>query len=217
MRDKLLVIVVAVFFLALLYYRGEIASKMEEVIKSLPEMPENEKKIILLLGMFAESSFLPVPSEVFIFGAAFAGVKVYDIVWIGTLGSVLGSAVGYQLGRVGAKAIDEYGKYIGVTTGKIEKYRGIIDEWGGKGVFLARLAPTIPFKVVSITSGLLKVDLKAFLMYTALGTPVRCALLAVLGKGALESNLMLVVSTAVVIAFLSLVVWREFRKKSRGS
>ena len=78
------------------------------------------------IGLFViallSSACLPVPSEV-AFGlagaycttafSAHAQFSVVNVVIIGTIGSVIGSQIAYELGRFAGRAIvDRYGKYL---------------------------------------------------------------------------------------------------------
>ncbi len=70
----------------------------------------------VLLGMFLESSVLPIPSELVLLSAGALGIPLTSIVVFGSIGSVLGSAVGYAIGRYGGRPfVERYGKYLLIT------------------------------------------------------------------------------------------------------
>ena len=67
----------------------------------------------VFVGMFLESSIVPIPSEVIIIGAGAIGVPMLSILIFGSLGATLGAMVGYYLGRYAAMPmILKYGKFI---------------------------------------------------------------------------------------------------------
>lgn len=94
---------------------------------------------------------------------------------IATVASVLGGLVGYWLGnRLGlpiAKRIIPQ-QYISAINGWIKKY-------GAWAVFILALAP-IPYKFVSISAGVFKINLLTFLIASILGRAKRFLLLGVL-------------------------------------
>ncbi|MDD4664159.1 MAG: hypothetical protein PHD83_05785, partial [Caldisericia bacterium] len=56
----------------------------------------------VFVGMFLESSIVPVPSEVVILTAGSIGIPLVSIVIFGSIGATLGSFVGYSIGRFAA-------------------------------------------------------------------------------------------------------------------
>src|SRR3989338_8179820 len=67
----------------------------------------------VFIGMFLESSVVPIPSEVIIIGAGAIGVPMASILIFGSLGAAVGAMIGYFLGRYAAMpAILKYGKFI---------------------------------------------------------------------------------------------------------
>ncbi|HLD62503.1 MAG TPA: VTT domain-containing protein, partial [Candidatus Norongarragalinales archaeon] len=59
-------------------------------------------------------------------------------------------------------------------------------EWGAYAVLIGRLLPFVPFKVFSITSGILRFNFENFVLMTFIGTLPRAFLLAWLGGELLQ-------------------------------
>ncbi len=136
----------------------------------------------VLLAMFLESSIVPIPSEAVFVTAGALGINLWTIVIFGTIGSTLGAIVGYYIGLKGGRpVIDKIGHYLFITHEKVQRAENAYKKYGGKAVFISRLIPFIPFKVFSITSGILKLDLKEFVLYTFLGTIPRAFILGWIG------------------------------------
>ena len=102
----------------------------------------------VFVGMFLESSIVPIPSEVVIIGASSVGISIISIVFFGSLGATLGSMVGYCLGRYAAMpVILKYGRYILIKPQHIEKAEDFARKYGPWSVLIGRILPVVPFKV----------------------------------------------------------------------
>jgi len=103
---------------------------------------------------FAESSFFPIPPDVMVVPMILAQrERAWRIAAICTVFSVLGGIAGYAIGMflydsVGLWLIRLYGMGEG-----IEQFRATYREWGVAIVLLKGLTP-IPFKLVTIASGI---------------------------------------------------------------
>ncbi len=137
----------------------------------------------ILIGMFLESSIIPIPSEAVLVTAGAIGFSPWEVAFWGTIGSTLGAAVGYYIGLKGGRPIvDKIGPYLFVTQEKVQKAEKAFSKYGGWTILVSRLIPFIPFKVFSITSGILKFDFKTFIIFTFIGTIPRAFLLAWIGN-----------------------------------
>jgi membrane protein DedA with SNARE-associated domain len=132
--------------------------------------------IVFLIAL--ENVFPPIPSEVILPLTGFL-VNKGELNFIGallasTLGSILGALCIYYLSqRLGKKRVlsftKRFGAFIGISSSDLEKALGLFHKHGGKLVFFGRVVPTIR-SVVSIPAGLAQMDLKKFILYTALGS-----------------------------------------------
>lgn len=137
----------------------------------------------ILFGMFLESSIIPIPSEAVLVTAGVMGFSPLEVAFFGTIGSTLGAIVGYYIGKKGGRpVVDKLGPYLLVTPEKVRKAEKAFSKYGGATVLVSRLIPFIPFKVFSITSGILKFDFKTFVAFTFIGTIPRAFMLAWLGN-----------------------------------
>ena len=154
----------------------------------------------IFIGMFLESSFLPIPSELILVTAGLY-FDPFTVAFWGTLGSTLGAIVGYYLGFYGGRPlVEKIGPYIFVTPDRVIKAEKKFSDWGSKTVFVARLIPFIPFKVFSITSGILKFNFPSFVLMTFLGTIPRAFLLALLGNYILQYKTKFLIVLGFVLA-----------------
>jgi membrane protein YqaA with SNARE-associated domain len=103
---------------------------------------------------FCESSFFPIPPDVMVVPMVLARRdQAYLIATVCTISSVLGGILGYAIGMflydsVGQWLIQIYGMGEG-----IEAFRATYREWGAWIILIKGLTP-IPFKLVTIASGI---------------------------------------------------------------
>ncbi len=161
----------------------------------------------VFIGMFLESSIVPIPSEVIIMGAAAAGISIASIAIFGSLGATLGGIVGYLIGRYGAKPLMiKYGKFIFIKPKHIEKAESFAKKYGSFSVFIGRIVPVVPFKVFSIAAGIVKIPLPQFIMYTVLGVIPRIFILSMFGL-----SLMKYTKPTLLILGFGILVWAVYK------
>jgi membrane protein YqaA with SNARE-associated domain len=117
---------------------------------------------------FAESSFFLIPPDALLIPMVLARRdKAYFIAAICTAASVAGGMLGYLIGAVlyetvGAWLVNIYG-----YTEQAEQLREMYQsEWGTYFVFIGGLTP-IPYKLVTIASGMAKYNLPMFFLISA--------------------------------------------------
>ncbi len=133
---------------------------------------------VLAAIAFAESSVFPVPPDVLLAPMALAKPKrAWAYAAICTVASVLGGMLGYAIGAllfdtVGQWLIHAYGFADRMATLK-EAYQ----KWGALVILLKGLTP-IPFKLVTIVSGLLGYNFPMFVLLSAITRGTRFFLVA---------------------------------------
>jgi membrane protein DedA with SNARE-associated domain len=152
--------------------------------------------LLIALLMAAESSILPVPSELVIPPAAYLahahGTFSYPgIVIAGTVGSWFGATVMYWISRLlGRPLLMRYGRYVLVTPEKIEQAENWSAHYGGMGVFVARILPVIRH-LIGIPAGIVRLDYWKFSLATIAGSALWCTVLVWLGVTAGKDKLLL--------------------------
>ena len=134
--------------------------------KSLKLAAHKRSKIFLAIISFAESSFFPIPPDVIIVPMVIAKKNDYlKVFLIATLFSALGGLLGYFIGlyffEIGMSVVEFYGyeeKLINLKEG-LSKGSGLYI-WLAT-LFLAGFTP-LPFKVFTITSGMIGFNLFIF-------------------------------------------------------
>ena len=134
--------------------------------KSLLLAAHKSSKIFLAIISFIESSFFPIPPDVMIVPMVIAKKKDYlKIFFIATIFSTLGGVLGYFIGLyffdVGMSVVTFYGYEDKVLNLKDSLIKGTgLYIWLAT-LFLAGFTP-LPFKVFTITSGMIGFNLFIF-------------------------------------------------------
>jgi membrane protein YqaA with SNARE-associated domain len=136
----------------------------------------------LALGLiaFAESSFFPIPPDVILVPMSLARPKkalVYALIC--TIGSVVGGLLGYMIGAllyetVGHWLINLYG-----YASRVEEMRAFYAQWGWAFILVKGVTP-IPYKIVTITSGVMAYSLPLFILFSIITRGARFFILAAL-------------------------------------
>jgi len=187
----------------------------------------------VLLLMFLETVFPPIPSEVIMpvagIVAASGALSLTGVILAGSLGAMLGNTFWYVLARmIGVERfqplIERHGRWLTIDWPDVERAQAAFGRFGGLIVFLGRMIPSIR-SVISIPAGLLRMRLPGFLIWSTLGTVIWSTGLAVAGW-VLGRNLDQIeavigpLSLAVIVAVVGLYIWRQVtwhrRKPRRG-
>jgi membrane protein YqaA with SNARE-associated domain len=129
---------------------------------------------------FLESSVFPIPPDILIIPMVLAApTRAWRVVAVASAASVLGGLAGYAIGfflfeTIGRAIIEFYG-YLG----KFERFQDWYREWGGWIVFAGGFSP-IPYKVITIASGSVQLDLWTFSIVSIISRTGRFLLVAVL-------------------------------------
>ncbi|MDB5668108.1 MAG: cytochrome [Alphaproteobacteria bacterium] len=131
---------------------------------------------------FAESSFFPIPPDVVLVPVVLANRdRAYTIAGICTIASVLGGVLGYLIGyalmeSVGAWLVAVYGMDDG-----IRDFRQMFDAYGA-WIILAKGLTPIPFKLITIASGIAQFSFGIFIVAATITRAFRFYLIAFLLK-----------------------------------
>ncbi len=126
---------------------------------------------------FAESSFFPIPPDVMLIPMSLAESKKWiRFAILTTIASVLGGIAGYFLG---VWAIDWLQPLIAGWgySDKFEQVKTLFSRWGIWAILAAGFSP-IPYKLFTITAGLLSMAFLPFVLASAVGRGLRFFLVA---------------------------------------
>ena len=132
----------------------------------------------LVAVAFIESSVFPIPPDVLLIPMILAArERAWLLAGLATLASVLGGLAGYGLGyffyeAIGGPLIEFYG-----YAAKFSDFQFRYQEWGAWIVFIAGVTP-FPYKVITITSGVVQLDPFVFTLASVLARGLRFFVLA---------------------------------------
>jgi membrane protein DedA with SNARE-associated domain len=149
--------------------------------------------IVFFLFMFCETSmtFPLAPSEIVV--PAAAGLLVTGpasfiaFVLAGTAGATVGSLFAYYvIGATSHEVLDRYGRYVRVSERDVDRARYWFRRWGESSVFWGRLLPVLR-SLISIPAGFADMNVRKFVVYSAVGSAIATAGFAAIGVLVLES------------------------------
>jgi membrane protein YqaA with SNARE-associated domain len=127
---------------------------------------------------FAESSFFPIPPDVILVPMSLARPqRAWFYAGLCSICSVAGGMVGYA---IGALLYDTVGQWLIGLYGyasKVDALRAFYAQWGALFILVKGLTP-IPYKLVTIVSGLLGYNFFLFVLLSAITRSARFFILA---------------------------------------
>ncbi len=153
-------------------------NKLYQWTLSLAESPHAPWALGLVA--FAESSFFPIPPDTILVPMSLARPNralLYALIC--TLASVAGGLLGYA---IGALLFQTVGKWLINLYGygpRVDEVRALYAHWGWAFILIKGVTP-IPFKIVTITSGLLAYSLPLFILLSLITRGARFFILAAL-------------------------------------
>lgn len=195
---------------------------------------DNTNYFSITVLMAAESSVLPVPSEMVIPPAVYVATKpgsdlsIFLIIVFGTIGALIGASFNYIMSRsLGRLVIYKFadskiGRLFMLSSQKIQKSEQFFNDHGKTSTFIGRLIPVIRH-LISIPAGLAKMNYLNFLLYTFLGAGLWNIILAGLGYLAGENRDMInkyshelsFVFLGVAIIIVVWFVFKNVKKKNK--
>lgn len=138
--------------------------------------------LFLFIVAFAESSFFPIPPDIMIIPMVLATPnKAWRIAGLATVASVVGGYFGYGIGvflfdQIAKPLLSFYG-YLH----QFDVFKDYYHQWGAWIVFGAGITP-FPYKVITIASGVVGLNLVTFTIASILARGMRFYLIAWLLK-----------------------------------
>jgi membrane protein DedA with SNARE-associated domain len=128
--------------------------------------------------MFIETVFPPIPSEVIMplagIHAAQQGASLFGVILSGAVGAMLGNIMWFWIAwKLGLDRFEQflvrYGRILTMDEEEIARGRRLFDNYGGGIVGVGRVIPTIR-SLISVPAGLVRMNVRRFLIYSSIGT-----------------------------------------------
>ena len=139
-------------------------------------------KVLGFISMI-ESIIFPLPVDPFLAGLTLAVPrKAFRFAFICTIGSVIGGVIGWFLGNLIGPSIENLFLYFPwFTEEKFNAVKFAYKENGMLIIFLGAFTP-LPYKIITITSGIAEVNIITFVLMSILGRGIRFFIVAYLVK-----------------------------------
>ena len=139
----------------------------------------------IFILMALESMITPIPSELVMPFAGFlvsqGKLSLVAVILAGTLGSLAGSLISYYTGYFGGRPfVLKVGRYLLLHESDLRWTEGFFRKHGEKTIFICRFIPAVRH-VISIPSGVGKMDIKKFSAYTFAGSLIWVSILTYSG------------------------------------
>lgn len=180
--------------------------------------------VALLMFIFPSETVMPVVGYI----ASLGHLSLPVAIIAGTIGTTLWASIIYGLARrIGRDAVyrfvKKYGRFLGISRGRIDKAGKWFDRHAGATVFGGRFVSGFR-TAVSIPAGFRRMPFRSFVIYTALGSGIDSAFLAYLGFTAHShfDDLRMLIDTVsnglvcgLLVLVLAWILWRYYRRRIR--
>src|SRR5215203_5801608 len=152
---------------------GRVEPRRVVPVDSILHLVSQYGYLIVLFGVMAESTGVPLPGETILLSAGIlaqrGGLDVGDTIIFGILGAIVGDQIGYWAGREGGHPfILRYGRYVWITPQRLGRAEAFFARHGGKAVFMARFFSGLRV-FGALVAGMSRMPWGTFILYNALG------------------------------------------------
>lgn len=133
----------------------------------------------LFLIAFMESSFFPIPPDILLIPLILGDIQKWlQFASICTFGSVIGGILGYGIGLVSMDTLGQAIVDFLALDDKVSKFNDMYNHYGSLIVLVGAFTP-IPYKVITILSGAMRLNFIQFTLYSIIGRGGRFFLIAI--------------------------------------
>ena len=188
----------------------------------------------ILIAMFLENLFPPIPSELIMplggFYIAQGQLSFLPVIIAGLIGTVLGAFPWYGLGRLANEEkieiwLTKYGKWLGITPNELYKSNSSFSRYGIALVFWGRLIPGIR-TLISVPAGIELMPFIPFIIWTAAGSLIWIICLTFAGiflresysivevwMQPISSTIKLLLLAIIIVSFFIILIPKIYRKR----
>ncbi len=160
-------------------------------------------RTLLYFISFIEAIFFPIPVDPLLAILVLNNKQKYiELTIFCTLSSVIGGLVGWLLGYVIGEEIEELLSIIPwIKNTSFNTVKIAFDEHGILIIFLGAFTP-LPFKIISVTSGVFHINIIAFLVMSLIGRGLRFFLVSLIVKNFGDKGIYLLKKHTFIISSL---------------
>jgi undecaprenyl-diphosphatase len=140
---------------------------------------------IVFFGVMLENAGIPFPGETILLASGFFASQghfsIYLVILFATAGAITGDNLGYLLGRsLGRPFIERYGRYLFLTTQRIEAGERFFERHGAKTVLIARFVSGLRVFAAFI-AGMSRMRWRMFFAYNTAGALLWATAISLIG------------------------------------
>ena len=216
---------------------ADLISNLPQLIGKAVEANQWVGYSAIMLAMFLENLFPPIPSELIMplggFYVQQGQLHFLPVVLAGLLGTILGAFPWYGIGRlVNEQRLESWlnrnGRWLGLSADDLARSRRWFNRYGIALVFWGRLVPGIR-TLISVPAGIELMPFVPFLIWTTAGSLIWTLLLTLAGLALGEGysnvelwigplskiiKILLIFSLLSGLVWLGIRTWRSFRARS---
>lgn len=192
---------------------------MFELIHNMQQSLSNMGAVGLAIWALIEASCFPIPPDVLLIPMVIANPdQAIFLAFVCSAFSVVGGSIGYGIGKFGGRPI--LYKMFAKHTDKLEKIEKLYDKYGAKTILGAACTP-IPYKLMTISSGVFKLKFIPFTLASIVGRSARFFIVAtVIAKYGefIKTHLLelgVTFSAFAFAAFIALKLRKKFSSKKQ--
>ena len=152
-------------------------SELQVIIQWISELLSDYLYLGVFLAALIETIIPPIPTMAVFPTAGYIASQnglglgeVFLLGIVGGIGASIGSSVIYFIAlKLGRAALLKYLERVKVSEKKLERVEKWFQKYGDKAVLFGRMIPVFR-EMISVPAGLLKMNIKKFLVYTVLGS-----------------------------------------------
>ncbi len=188
-------------------------------------------ELIVFFGSIIEEIFPPLPSPLFLiitkivtYNQKFSVLYILLLASIATFGKTIGSFFIYFLAdKTEDIIVGRFGKWFNISHRDVENIgRRFTGSWKDTIILIfLRAVPIIPTTPISLVCGIIKLNIRTYLISTFIGSFIRIFLLLYLGVAAyrsLTTGIEDVVKVILIFTVVSIIGWFYYKRRvgSRG-
>ncbi len=203
-----------------------LAAHFQTALEYLVLLVDKVGYVGIFIGMFLESTLIPIPSEIIMLPAGIAisqgKYDLFVVIFIGVMGNLFGAIFNYYLAiYCGRPVLLKIGKYFFIKEKTIIFIENFFNKHGAISTFTGRLIPGVRH-YISLPAGIARMNFSKFCFYTTAGSALWVTILTFLGfligenKDLIERYLHIAILTCVILSIIITLVYIKCQKSGKN-
>lgn len=212
------------------------------LVQQIEPLVQSYGAIGVLLASILEEIIAPIPSTLVVFTSSVLLTQglhgwtavltiLLKIVLPASVGITVGSLFPYFLARIGERvAVERFGKYLGLTWSSVEAMQRRVEKASSAeiAIFITRAIPGLPSLAVSVFSGLARIPVGKYIVWSFLGCIPRNLILGLAGwwggrqygmamefLSNIESHMLILIFAVIIAVGIGWILFEHKRRKKK--